>query len=503
MIVLQDIIDQVRDAFASSPILLISALIGFYFVSSSVCSWYRLRHIPGPWLASWSYLWMFRQGLNMNQGILYRNITDKYGHLARIGPNDLVTDDPEVIRRMSAARSPYGRSDWYQPLRMNPHEDSLFSMQDTAAHDKLKAQLSFGYGGKENPTIEDGVDEQIHSLHALIRRKYLSAPPTGGDAACRPLDLAVILQYFTLDSLTRIAYGEAFGYLKTDSDVHDYIKTSEEYVPIIVMCAEIPFLRHLFMNKTLLAWIGPKATDKKGIGKLVGVARDIVNKRMSSQAEDQRDMLGSFIRHGVGRNALEGEIPFQIIAGSDTTATALRGTMLSLMTTPYAYQALQTEIDEAIAQGAISSIAKAEEGKPLTYLQARLSMKQVPPQGDTIQGYFVPSGTRVGHSFIGVERSEEIFGNNVDVFKPERWLGIDPDKRREMAQVVELVFGHGRWGCAGKPVALMELNKIYIELLRHYDFQLIDPSKPMRVMNCNIYFASDLWVRVTERSKQD
>jgi hypothetical protein len=44
--------------------------------------------------------------------------------------------------------------------------------------------------------------------------------------------------------------------------------------------------------------------------------------------------------------------------------------MLSLMTTPYAYQALQTEIDEAIAQGAISSIAKAEEGKPLTYLQA-------------------------------------------------------------------------------------------------------------------------------------
>lgn len=91
-------------------------------------------------------------------------------------------------------------------------------------------------------------------------------------------------------------------------------------------------------------------------------------------------------------------------------------------------------------------------------------MKQVPPQGDTIQGYFVPGGTRVGHSFIGVERSEDIFGNNVDVFKPERWLGIDPEKRREMAQVVELVFGHGRWGCAGKPVALMELNKIYIEV---------------------------------------
>lgn len=91
-------------------------------------------------------------------------------------------------------------------------------------------------------------------------------------------------------------------------------------------------------------------------------------------------------------------------------------------------------------------------------------MKQVPPQGDTIHGHFVPGGTRIGHSFVGVERSRAVFGADVDVFRPERWLGIAAEKRREMAQVVELVFGHGRWGCAGKPVALMELNKFYIEV---------------------------------------
>jgi cytochrome P450 len=78
---------------------------------------------------------------------------------------------------------------------------------------------------------------------------------------------------------------------------------------------------------------------------------------------------GSFIRHGVSREQLEGEIPLQIIAGSDTTATAVRGTMLYLMTTPHAYQCLQQEIDDAIAQGAISSPVKMEEGKQLEYLQ--------------------------------------------------------------------------------------------------------------------------------------
>lgn len=91
-------------------------------------------------------------------------------------------------------------------------------------------------------------------------------------------------------------------------------------------------------------------------------------------------------------------------------------------------------------------------------------MKQVPPQGDTIHGYFVPGGTRIAQSFVGIERSKDMFGDDADIFRPERWLNITPDKRREMTQTVELVFGHGRWGCAGKPVAMMEMNKIYVEV---------------------------------------
>ena len=31
------------------------------------------------------------------------------GSLARIGPNELVTDDPELLRRMMAVRSEYSR----------------------------------------------------------------------------------------------------------------------------------------------------------------------------------------------------------------------------------------------------------------------------------------------------------------------------------------------------------------------------------------------------------
>lgn len=76
------------------------------------------------------------------------------------------------------------------------------------------------------------------------------------------------------------------------------------------------------------------------------------------------------MRHGVSRDQCEGELLLQIVAGSDTTATAIRGTMLYLMSTPSAYQTLQKEIDLAISQGQVSKPAKADEGKQIEYLQA-------------------------------------------------------------------------------------------------------------------------------------
>lgn len=82
-------------------------------------------------------------------------------------------------------------------------------------------------------------------------------------------------------------------------------------------------------------------------------------------------MLGSFIRHGVPPKECELEIPFQIVAGSDTTATAIRGTMLFLSTSRGAYDRLQKEIDDCIADNKISDPIKADEAKNMEYLQVR------------------------------------------------------------------------------------------------------------------------------------
>ncbi|AEO63946.1 cf4974fb-3452-4ca8-bf80-67d173cbdc92 [Thermothielavioides terrestris] len=495
-------------------------------VSTYVAAWYRLRHFSGPRLASFSYLWMLRICLSGKQAARYEHINDKYGHVARIGPNDLITDDPELVRRMNGARSAYGRSSWYYALRMDPYGEGLFSMIDTAAHDRLKGKLAFGYGGKENPALERDVDEQLARLVGLIRRKYIS-----DNEHTRPLDLAKAAQYFTMDSITKIAYGREFGFLDADGDVFRAIQSAEEGIPFLVILAEMPLLGRIFTNPWVLKLVGPKKTDTGGLGRMLAIAEQVVAERFGPDAQDHRDMLGAFIRHGVSQRQCEIEVPFQIVAGSDTTATAIRSTMLHLASTRHAYTKLQQEIDTAAAEGRISSPVTAEEAKNLEYLQAviyeglrihppfsGLVMKQAPPHGDTLpDGRFVPPGTRVAHNTLALQRRRDVFGADADVFRPERWLGLGPGadgdggdddeedddakaaRKTRMLQTTEMVFGWGRWGCAGKAVAFLEMGKALVELLRRFDFEVLHPERPWREENFNMFFQSELWMRVTER----
>lgn len=62
----------------------------------------------------------------------------------RIGPNELVTNDPDVLRRMSAVRSLYTRSEWYDGARLEPEYDSMFSERNEERHNMLRSKAAIG-----------------------------------------------------------------------------------------------------------------------------------------------------------------------------------------------------------------------------------------------------------------------------------------------------------------------------------------------------------------------
>lgn len=93
-----------------------------------------------------------------------------------------------------------------------------------------------------------------------------------------------------------------------------------------------------------------------------------------------------------------------------------------------------------------------------------LYSKLVPAQGDVIHGKTIPGGTAIGMNTSSLLRSKTLFGEDADLFRPERFIEANEAKRVAMERDVELVFGYGRWMCSGKLVAFMELNKVFFEV---------------------------------------
>jgi cytochrome P450 len=494
--------------------LLLYGVLGALFLAYlvyAVWQWYRLSHIPGPFWISLSRFWMIQQALKKRQPFALREVNDKYGSLARVGPNELVTDDPEVVRRMTAVRSEYTRSPWWGAMRLEPGKDNLVSTRDEARHTRLRKQMAAGYSGKGNESLEGTIDEQVAAFIELINTRYVSTPDD-----YRPMDLAEKVQYFTLDVISALAFGRPFGHLKEDADVYDYIKIVKSFIPVLSVFGLLPWLSNLFHSRPFRRLL-PKDSDKLGFGAFIGVAKSAVAERFAPSAKHQSDMLGSFIQNGLTQEEAASESLLQIFAGSDTSATTIRILLLHVLTNPHMYARLRAEIDNGISTGAISSPIKDAEGRRLPYLQALIkeSLRMFPPasgymprtvpkKGDVIDGKFIPGGTEIGSSALALHRSKKTFGCDADIFRPERWLEAEADPARLalMTGSVDLVFHYGRYQCLGKNVAMMEFNKVFVELLRAFDFAVVRADMPLWLNNVAVWMIGDFWVRVTRRGSE-
>ncbi|KAI1436271.1 cytochrome P450 [Xylaria sp. CBS 124048] len=483
-----------------------------WYVVTAIQSWYRLRRFPGPFLASFSYLWGY---LAMRAGRMHIRVAEeekKYGKIVRIGPNELLIHDPKTVRHMNGVRSNYQKGGWYSGLKLDPYGDSMLSERNTAAHDARKAKMAAGYAGKGGLDLEAKVNSELSVLTNLLKSKYLVK------GAYRPLDLSRLILFFQTDVITNVGFGEQWGDLATETDVFGWISIADALVPLVECLIMVPFLRSLFMSSFFLKLVVPKPTDKKGMGMVLGLIKGLVARRFENSAEggnSQECILDGWIKQGATRRECELELALVLPAGLETTATVMRGVMLHLLSAPTAYRKLQDEITRGVREGRISSPITNSEAKQLPYLQAviyegmRMSPppvmgfpKRVPPGGDTISGHFVPEGTDVFLNVVSMLRNPEVFGEDANVFRPERFIECSAEERSELTKNVDLVFGHGRWSCPGETLARMELNKIFVEILRTCDLQIVNAQSPWKIKGYTTFKIDDFWVTLSERAEK-
>ena len=227
----------------------------------------------------------------------------------------------------------------------------------------------------------------------------------------------------------------AFGYLDAYRGLWDYISISQKFIPIFELASHFPWLhRHLFGNPIVAGLLTPKDAEiaHEAIAGRYAFASDAAEKGKEHKA----DILGHFIAHDLSQKEAESEAHLQILAGSESTLTVIDMTMLYVVTNPRVYQNLRMFL-------------------PLLGLLTKV----VPPGGETFNGVFFPGGVEVVISPASLTRRKDIFGEDSDVFRPERWLEADEATHVKYMSTVDLVFGSGRFGCLGKNIGISELKQ--------------------------------------------
>ena len=96
-------------------------------------------------------------------------------------------------------------------------------------------------------------------------------------------------------------------------------------------------------------------------------------------------------------------------------------------------------------------------------------------------------------------RNKPVFGDDAEIFRVGRWFTKDKERLKKMEETVELAFGVGRWGCLGKGIAMVEMGKVVFEVLRRWDFTVVDAERPIRNEFTGMLVQSGMWVRLEKK----
>ena len=179
----------------------------------------------------------------------------------------------------------------------------------------------------------------------------------------------------------------------------------------------------------------------------------------SNEGLQETDFLSHFLEITQGddqipRFATTAWTTSNVTAGSDTTAILLRTIFYSLMRHPESMRCLLDELDNAARDGKLSQLVTWKESRELPYLDACIKEaarlhppfalpfeRVVPSGGAMICGHHFEAGTIVAIPAWVAHRDVDTFGEDSELWRPERWL-CEKIRRRRMENAMLTVSDH-------------------------------------------------------------
>jgi len=175
-------------------------------------------------------------------------------------------------------------------------------------------------------------------------------------------------------------------------------------------------------------------------------------------------------------------------AGFDTLGSTLASCFSFVVDTP----GCQRKLFEEITKAKLEATCRHEDLMQLSYLQAciretlRLKpvvatslSRTVPMHGCRLGDVQIAGGATVGFNPVVLHRDKEIFGDDADCFRPERWIEASKGQREAM-EIYNLAFGSPARACPGKNLAWLILMKTMVEILRNLEIRVLEDKEVMQ-----------------------
>ncbi|KAF2465311.1 cytochrome P450 [Lindgomyces ingoldianus] len=297
--------------------------------------------------------------------------------------------------------------------------------------------------------VDHLVGEGLKTQEALVTQ-YVDAFIQGLSAASQKglVEISAWFNYTTFDITGDLMFGDSFGCLRNNK-LHPWIQLMFSAIKALVFLGvvkQFPTLDWLLMK------LVPKSILQKGVDHF-NLSAEKVDMRIA-MGNEKNDLMSGMLKNGLSekhgqhrgimsRAEIHSNSYILIIAGSETSATALSEITYYLCKYPAIRQRLVAEVRSQSSDLPFLH-AVIQEGlriyPPFVGTLSRLP----PPGGEAVDGYFVPEG---------VSALVQI---------------LDPRFLKDKLDAVE-PFSTGPRGCLGKILAYAEIRLILAKLLFHFD----------------------------------
>ncbi|KAH9030860.1 cytochrome P450 [Lactarius deliciosus] len=517
----QSLVLAARTVFISALALFsLSAIYILYVLVRAHVRAYRspLQHVPGPKEAHW-LKGNFVDVQEPNSSRLQEEWVKTYGHVARyharFGALRLLTVDPVAVAYVLQNGETFQKSDF---LRFSLGDGEGLLIVEGDQHRKQRKVMNPAFG-----------PAQVRKFTSLFLEKSLELRDVWADLISKStrkdgklgLDTFTWLNKVTLDIIGLAGFDYAFNSLHSpDENQNELYESIRSMLTIKVefmfllqlffpLFRPIPTARSRALNRSLevIRRIGSQLIqDKKAavLAELSSDASGVVEKR----DVQGHDLLSLLIKSNIASDIPESmrmsdeeilsQLPTFLIAGHETSSTAIAWTLFALSYHPTVQTTLRAELrtcqtdmptmDQLNAlpylEGVVREVLRLNA--PVSATQ-RIAMHdgEIPlrkpfkdNRGIMQSSIRLSKGDTVTIPIRLLNRSTEIWGEDANEFRPERWESVP-----EAAHALPSVYGHlltfiaGTHACIGYRFSVVEIKAILFTLVRAFEFELALPAE--------------------------